>query len=152
MKTKSEIIGELLPDIQQHSTWTVLFHQAMAEKMGLKGTDHKCLDILLKFGPVTITRLAEITGLSNGAATGVVDRLEKKGFVKRTRSREDRRIVMVSAVEKKLASIIEHFKPVEQSSVELLSSFSVDELLVLQKFVKKFIAMVQQHAGMLRKE
>ncbi len=144
MKSKSELIEELLPDIQSHSTWTVLFHQSMAEKIGLKGTDHKCLDIILKFGPVTITKLAVLTGLSNGAITGVVDRLEKKGFVKRIRSNEDRRIVSVSAVEKKMKALYEFFKPVQQASIDLLSGFSVEELIILQKFVKKFIAMAEK--------
>lgn len=152
MKSKSAIIHELLPDIQAQTTWTVLFHQAIAEKMGLKGTDHKCLDLIVKFGPVTISRLAALTGLSNGAITGVVDRLEKKGLARRTRSSEDRRIVTVNAVEKKMAEFSGFFKPVEQATIDLLSSFPAEDLLVLQRFIKKFIELAQSNIGQLQQK
>jgi len=68
-----EIVGRLA---RRHSTAVVLFHHAVAERLGLGPTDHKCLDLLRERGATTGSELASITGLTTGAITGVVARLE----------------------------------------------------------------------------
>ena len=60
-----------------------MFHQAIADRLGLNVTDHKCIDLLLMKGPLTAGELAGMTGLTTGAITAVIDRLEKAGFVRR---------------------------------------------------------------------
>ncbi|MBA2518706.1 MAG: MarR family transcriptional regulator, partial [Chloroflexia bacterium] len=59
---------------------SVLFSQAIADQVGLNPTDLEALEVLLRQGPLTAGKLAEITGLTTGAITGVVDRLERKGY------------------------------------------------------------------------
>jgi DNA-binding MarR family transcriptional regulator len=89
-------LDRLLRDL---STETVLLHQAIADRLGLNPTDHKCLGLLVDAGrPVTPGELAAMTGLTSGAVTGVVDRLEAAGFVRRTRDPEDRRKVGIEVV------------------------------------------------------
>ena len=63
------------------STETILFHQAVAYTLGLHITDHKSLEILYRFGAMPAGRLAELTGFTTGAVTGIIDRLEKAGYV-----------------------------------------------------------------------
>src|SRR2546426_10086939 len=75
-----EIVGRLA---RRHSTAVVLFHHAVAERLGLGPTDHKCLDLLRERGAITGSELAAITGLTTGAITGVVARLEQGGYVRR---------------------------------------------------------------------
>src|SRR5690625_7182278 len=94
-KGREELIEELLSEGRRASTATIMFHQAIAEKAGISGTDHKYLDILFQEEAVTAGRLAELTGLTTGAVTGIIDRLEKKGLVKRERDPDDRRKVLV---------------------------------------------------------
>src|SRR3954469_8861669 len=78
------------------STMTVLFHSRIAEQMGLSGTDHKCLDLVMRASePLTAGQIAQRSGLSTGAVTGVIDRLERRGFVRRIRDPHDRRKVLV---------------------------------------------------------
>ena len=67
----AEINGSLA---RRNSTATVLFHHALAERLGLGPTDHKCLDLLCERAPLTASELAVITGLTSGAITGVVAR------------------------------------------------------------------------------
>src|SRR5690349_6128631 len=79
------------------SARTVLFHQAVAERLGIGSTDHKCLDIAARAStdqPLTAGQLAELTGLTTGAITGVLDRLEKAGFIRREKHPHDRRQVV----------------------------------------------------------
>lgn len=77
---------------------SVLYSQAMASKLGISSSDLECLD-LVSTRPIDVTagELAKTTGLTTGAITGVVDRLERAGFVKRRRSSADRRKVTVVA-------------------------------------------------------
>src|SRR5438309_6398359 len=75
-----EIVGRLA---RRHSTAAVLFHHAVAERLGLGPTDHKCLDLLRERGSMAGTDLSAITGLTSGAITGVVARLERAGYLRR---------------------------------------------------------------------
>src|SRR5258708_2759629 len=83
---------------RQLSAATIMFHQAIADQLGLHPTDHKCADLLILKGPMTAGELAELTGLTTGAITGVVDRLAEAGFVRREDDPGDRRRVILRAV------------------------------------------------------
>src|SRR5918997_2875361 len=73
----------------------VLFNQAVADRLGMNPTDLQCLNMLLEAGPVAAGRLAEETGLTTGAVTGVIDRLERAGYAWRERDPKDKRRVAV---------------------------------------------------------
>src|SRR5262245_4534642 len=94
------------------STATIMFHQAVADRLGLHPTDHKCADILFLKGPLSAGELAELTGLTTGAITGVIDRLEGAGFVRREDDPRDRRRVIVRvlpASHRKIGGLFESF-------------------------------------------
>src|SRR5712691_12922080 len=81
-KSKQELVGEIVGRLaRQHSTAVVLFHHAVAERLGLGLTDHKCLDLLRERGAMAGSDLSAITGLTSGAITGVVARLERAGYL-----------------------------------------------------------------------
>src|SRR3954470_6827245 len=84
-----------MQEMREISTVTILFHQAIADRLGMNVTDHKCAGILARSGPITAGELARLTGLTTGAITGVVDRLEQAGFVRRARDSSDRRRVII---------------------------------------------------------
>src|SRR5215207_9974485 len=77
------------------STATVLFHAAVADRLGIGTTDVKCYSILRQTGPITAGELGERVGLTTGAITGVIDRLEHVGLVQRARDPNDRRRVVL---------------------------------------------------------
>src|SRR5215831_15282404 len=87
-KLAEEIVGRLA---RQHSTAVVLFHHALAERLGLGPTDHKCFDLLRDRGTMTGSELSAITGLTSGAITGVVARLERAGYLRREADPHDGR-------------------------------------------------------------
>src|SRR4030095_3865035 len=82
--------------IRRHSTATVLFHAAIAEQLGLNATDHKAADLLMQRGPLSAGALAELAGVTTGSVTGMIDRLERAGWVRRTRDPADRRRIIVA--------------------------------------------------------
>ena len=85
----SELLG------REFSTAIVMFHEAVGRLMGLSAVERKCIDVLRRLGPVTAGMIGEHTGLTTGAVTGLMDRLEKAGYVRRERDPRDRRKVVV---------------------------------------------------------
>src|SRR5215203_7474527 len=99
MEDADALRGRIMgPLSRRFSAATVLFHHAVAERLGLGPTDHKCLDLLRERGPMTGSALAAITGLTSGAITGVVARLERAGYVRREPDPSDGRRLILSLV------------------------------------------------------
>ena len=73
----------------------LVFHEAVAERLGINATDLKCLELAVGEDDISPTRLAELTGLTSGAITGVLDRLERRGIVRREADPTDRRRIVV---------------------------------------------------------
>src|SRR5713226_2494693 len=93
---QSELREAIDQQMRELSTRTVIFHHFIGERLGLNPTDHKCLDVIIRAEtPMTATQLAEETGLSTGTITGVMDRLEKAGYVRRKRDPNDRRLIYI---------------------------------------------------------
>src|SRR6185436_16887486 len=80
---------------RQYSDVSILMHEAIARQAGLTGTDHKYLGFILQKGEMTAGELSNATGLTTGAVTGLIDRLEKKKLVKRQFDKNDRRKVII---------------------------------------------------------
>src|SRR4051812_119107 len=95
---RAKLIQALNHEGRQYSTAVVVFHHAVSRRLGLNAGDHKYADILMREGPMTAGKLAELTGLTSGAITGMVDRLQRAGWVKRVPDPADRRRVIVTPV------------------------------------------------------
>src|SRR6516165_3630549 len=99
---RTELLVNLNEGFRQLSAATILFHQAIADRLGMNITDHKCADMLARNGAMTAGDLADYAGLTTGAITGVIDRLEKAGFVHRVKDPHDRRRVIVEPLSKRM--------------------------------------------------
>ena len=106
----------------------VLYSQAVAERLAINSTDLECLDFIVLRGPLSAGELAAATGLTTGAITGVIDRLERAGFARRDRHGSDRRKVLVRAlpaVERRIGPL---FQPMERGAMSVLTQCSDKEL------------------------
>ena len=92
---RDRLLEALGREMQKLVAEVVLFNQAVADRLGMNPTDLQCLNILSETGPVAAGRLAEETGLTTGAVTGVIDRLERAGYAWRERDPKDKRRVIV---------------------------------------------------------
>ena len=115
----------------------VLYSQAVAERLGVNSTDLECLDFIALRGPLTAGELAAAAGLTSGAITGVIDRLERAGFARRERDRDDRRKVRVALQPTVLERIYPLFKPMERAATSALSLYGEKELALLLDFVER---------------
>ena len=133
-KARAALLQELEEAMRRSSAQGVLFGQTVANVAGISGSDLECLDFLNLEGRVTAGRLAEVTGLTTGAITGVVDRLEKAGFVRRERDETDRRKVFIATVPENVATIGRYYVPMQAAMHKVWSSYSEAELHLLLRF------------------
>jgi DNA-binding MarR family transcriptional regulator len=133
------------------SARTILMHQAIAEKVGVSVTELKCLDYVSRGTPVTAGRLAEITGLTTGAVTAMVDRLERAGLVRRERSPDDRRKVFICPAEDAFGQLFDDiYGPLAQAAAELAGQYSEPELRLVLEYTLKSIQMVREQTERIR--
>src|SRR4051812_27574832 len=129
---REELIASVMNEGRKMGTRTVVFHAAIADRLGLNASDHKCADLICnETGPITAGRLAEITGLSAGAITGVVDGLEKAGFVARVPDPEDRRRVVNTATRGRAPDIRHMFLPMMEGMAKLCDKYTNEELSLI---------------------
>ncbi len=152
MNKREEIIQAIIEKRREMSTETIMFHQAVADVLGLHITDHKCLDLIRQYGAMPAGRLAELTGLTTGAVTGIIDRLEEAGYVRRTDDPKDRRRIIVEPTKNKKweRSIEAIFIPLHERMHKLLSSYSDSELALLLDAVTKSVELTHEESKKLR--
>jgi DNA-binding MarR family transcriptional regulator len=149
---REETIQIIVDRFREISTETVMFHQTVADELGLYITDHKCMDIIHRFGAMPAGRLGEMTGLTTGAITGMIDRLEKAGYVRPTNDPKDRRKTIVERVRNKKFEriIVMNFMPLHERMHKFLSSYSDSELTLLLDAMTKLIAKTREESIRLR--
>jgi DNA-binding MarR family transcriptional regulator len=136
-KARAALLGELEEAMRRSSAQGVLYGQAVANVAGIANSDLECMDILYLEGRVTAGRLAEVTGLTTGAITGVVDRLEKAGLVRRERDEADRRKVFIAVVPETAMKIGQLYVPMQQAMEKVFSTYTDDELRLLLRFANE---------------
>jgi DNA-binding MarR family transcriptional regulator len=142
-----EIVGRL---VRRHSTAAVLFHHALAERLGLGPTDHKCLDLLRERTAMTGSELAAITGLTSGAITGVVTRLERAGYLRREPDPHDRRQQILSPVLERVRDIHDVLDPIRKDVAAMLEGFDTHQLAAIAEFLTRTTEFAYRHVALLR--
>ena len=150
--TKEELIHNINDKLREMSTETIMFHQVVADTLGLHITDHKCLDLIYRYGAMPAGKLGELTGLTTGAVTGAIDRLEAAGYVRRSNDPKDRRRTIVEPTRnKKLERRLEAiFEPLGERMYKLLGSYSEAELTFLYDVLTKCLEQSHQELMKLR--
>ena len=129
----------------------IMFHHAIGERMGLSATEHKAADILRRFGPMTAGELADLTGLTTGAVTGLVDRLERNGYVKREHDKSDRRRVIIKPISRgRYEEVQDLFEPIKNQLAELLSQYDAKEAAAIADFAAKTAELLSEETKRLR--
>lgn len=144
---RREIVGTLA---RRFTTATVLFHQAVAEHLGLGPADHKCLDLLIERGPCTASELSAITGLTTGAMTGVVARLEAGGRLRREPDPRDGRKQLLHVVPEGVRDIHRLFAELTTEADALLDGFDAHQLDAVARFLERGTALAYRRTALLR--
>ncbi len=128
-----------------------LLGQAAADRIGINATDLNCLNILSFSGETTAGELARATGLTTASITGVADRLEEAGFVRRERDPRDRRRVVIRLVlERALSDVAPVFLPMVRDWQQMADRYTDDELRLIVEFYGRMEQVLRTHLARLR--
>jgi DNA-binding MarR family transcriptional regulator len=149
---RAELLGELAREFRQFNGLGASFFRAAAARIGMTVTDMQVIDLLESAGPATAGQLADLTGLTTGAITGMINRLEEAGLVRRERDPNDGRRVIVQLVpekneRRKVGSI---FASLGEGWKEMVSHYDDEQLSFLLKFLKGSNALSRQEIVRLR--
>jgi len=135
---RTVLLSELSVAVRQYTAAYALFNQALADHFQLHPTDVQCLNLLsLEADRVTIGRVGELTGLSTGAATRLVDRLERAGYATRERDAADRRRVLVATVPERMAVFGQVWQELSRAWWQLFDDFDDDHLALLLRYMRR---------------
>ncbi|HLV97184.1 MAG TPA: MarR family transcriptional regulator [Ktedonobacterales bacterium] len=151
-ETRAEARGALARELRQFHGLGASFFRAAAARSGLTVTDLQVIDILDSDGPMTAGQLAELTGLTTGAITGVLNRLEEAGQVSRERDPNDGRrvIVQLAPGKEEKPGIGPMFTSMGKAWEELASRYDDEQIAFLLEFLKRSNALSQQEVARLR--
>ena len=135
--SKRDLATRVIQGARQYSIGTVLFHQAVGQLLGVNVTDMKCLDIMTLKGSASPSELAEHTGLSTGATTAMLDRLENAKLIERRPHPTDRRATLVVLSQEAMRKLPAMFESLAKAMETLVLGYSEKELKVLVDFFAK---------------
>jgi MarR family transcriptional regulator, organic hydroperoxide resistance regulator len=134
---RKDLHAALVRELRRMVANSVLFNTRMAEALKVNPTDLQFINLLEIHGPLTPGKLAQLTGLTTGGVTVVLDRLEKSGFVRRAANPSDRRSSIIHVSAKFLRTAQAAYSEMGRATDGLLGEFSEKELAVVLTFLKK---------------
>ena len=135
--SRSELGQQLRAEIMGYLGAASEYDEGLAKKLKLSRTDMRCLDLVGRHGPLTAGQLAVESGLTTGAVTFILDRLEEAGMVARRRDTEDRRRVWVEIVPEAEERLQGLQQPVAEEMRQVAQRFKADELAVVRDFMRQ---------------
>jgi DNA-binding MarR family transcriptional regulator len=138
-RTRAELMQAIRSGFQQTSGQSVLLSEIIADKVGLAPSDLECMGFLEDGGPMTAGRLAELTGLTSGAVTHMIDRLERAKYVRRRSDPGDRRRVLVELVPGRIKEFERFYGPMAKGATEFLARYHDAELALIADLLEHML-------------
>ena len=147
---ETDLRRRALAAVRDYGIHLTLFRNAVSEWAGLNTTDMECLRLLFLKGTATPTELARQTGLTSGATTAMLDRLEKAGLLERHPNPDDRRGTLITPAKSAAARAASWFESARNAQDELLSSYSESELEIIADVFERFVKLWDEERDKLR--
>lgn len=138
---KDDLIKQVIMGGREYGINMVLFRHIVGASLGVNVTDMECLGILFFKGVATPSELAKYTGLSSGATTAMLDRLEKARLIERRPNPDDRRGILIVIVKETATKVAPLFASIREAQNRLVSSYTEKELELLAGYFQKSVTM-----------
>lgn len=148
--TKTDLEQRALMAVRDYGIHLRLFQNAVDAWAGLNATDTECLRLLFFKGTATPSELARQTGLTSGAATAMLDRLEKAGLIERRPNPNDRRGTLITPTESAAQRVASWFASARKAQEELISSYSESELAIICDVFERFTQLWDREREKIR--
>ncbi len=149
--TTTELKKRALMAVRDYGIHLTRLQHAMGNRLGFNVTDMECLRLLFLKGIATPTELARHTGLTSGATTAMLDRLEKAGLIERRPNPDDRRGTLIAPVKSGAEKVASGFESARKAQEELISSYSEKELEIISDAFERFTKIWEQEREKIQK-
>jgi DNA-binding MarR family transcriptional regulator len=149
---KDDLKRQVILGARAYGIGSVLFRHVIGEMLGVSATDMECLGVIFFKGLATPSQLAQYTGLSSGATTAMLDRLEKSGLIARRPNPKDRRSTHIVVVKETAEKVAPWFASLREVQEQIVSSYSEQELELLSDFFKRSVTMWEEEREKLLKQ
>ena len=147
-------VGPMIREVQQAMRELVgalgRLNGSVAAHVQLRGDDLELLHVISRRGPITASELTQLTGAHPATLTGVIDRLERGGWITRQRDVVDRRKVVLEGVDERMGDLVKLYGPMSRSIAEICSDYSPQELTVIRDFLTRATAAGDQSVRQVR--
>ena len=149
-ETREDVLSEVAEELRLSGVTNDIADQVVADYLGLNRTDTRCLDIIERLDGVSAGRLASEAGLSTGAVTTVLDRLERAGYARRVQDPGDRRRVLVELTPAARRELQELYAPLTDATMRQLEGYTTDEVSLVRDFMRDNRRLNEAHAERVR--
>jgi DNA-binding MarR family transcriptional regulator len=137
-------------EVRRHQNATDTLDELVVERLGINRTDGRCLDVIDQHGAMTAGELATATGLSPGAITNILDRMEHAGYLKRVRDPGDRRKITVQLTPEASKRLMEIFGPIMCWSEAELSRYTDEQIRFVMDFLRRGRVFMEEYVAKVR--
>ena len=149
-ESRDDVLSEVAEELRLSGVTNDIADQVVADYLGLNRTDTRCLDIIERLDGVSAGRLASEAGLSTGAVTTVLDRLERAGYARRVQDPGDRRRVLVELTPAARRQLEELYAPLVDATMRQLEGYTTDEVSLVRDFMRDNRRLNEAHAERVR--
>jgi DNA-binding MarR family transcriptional regulator len=149
-ESREDILAEVAEELRLSGVTNDIGDQVTADHLGLNRTDTRCLDIIERLDGVSAGRLAAEAGLSTGAVTTVLDRLERAGYARRVPDPGDRRRVLVELTPGARQLLRDLFAPLVEGTVRQLEGYTTEEVSLVRDFLRDQRRLNEAHTERVR--
>ena len=139
MSGRQQTASEIRQTLRALRVQLSLLNNRVRSQLELKDVDLDCFDIIDTDGPISPSALARRTGLHPATITGILDRLERGGWIARERDAQDRRAVRVRVVRERYGELMALYQGMARSMNKLLAGYSDEELAVIADFLHRTV-------------
>lgn len=149
-KPKPQLIADLIAVSRANQNATDKMDEAAAHVLGINRTDSRVLDVVQQRGRIAAGELARETAMTTGTVTAVLDRMERKGYLRRITDPADRRRVLVEMTDLAEDRTWRLYGPLAERALPMLERFTIAELEVITKFLRASLDIVERRAAEIR--
>jgi DNA-binding MarR family transcriptional regulator len=149
-ESREDVLAEVAEELRLSGVANDTADQVVADFLGLNRTDMRCLDIIERLDGVSAGRLASAAGLSTGAVTTVLDRLERAGYARRVPDASDRRRVLVELTPGARKLLRDVFAPLIADTVRQLEGYTTDQVSLVRDFMRDHRRLNEAHTERVR--
>lgn len=143
-RDRRRTMNQITDSFREMAVVMTVLNLRAGEQVGLRDVEMKALDVLMRDGAMSAKAVGQRLGMHPATMTGILDKLEKSGWVTRERSTEDRRVALIQPVRERVGEIVRLFAGMNTTAVELLDRYDTADLETIAGFMDMMVNMTKE--------